>query len=239
MLKFNYSSGLYEYMLYQNAVNEEGEIENNYSDSDNNGYWAGFMNRWYGSADIFNNRVVPTEEQNERLLEVNRLGTSEERSHYVEEASLFVEFGAVHPESNCPFLMGRKSDAVVRQNYVNSILGVKLNELAGYRFKVEVSGIDLNGMTIKTDRESQSQINNTFSSMKNGLVETTDWKTKDGWIIIGQDELEPIARAVAIHVKKCFGTEKIVSEKLESITDWEELLSFGIQYEFDKEFNKL
>ncbi|HFU3176398.1 DUF4376 domain-containing protein [Escherichia coli] len=87
-----------------------------------------------------------------------------------------------------------------------------LNELAGIRWQRETGGLELSGMKVLTDRESQAQLTGAWQSLQAGLISETEWKAADGWMRVTLKELEPVARAVAVHVAKCFAAEKQVSE---------------------------
>ncbi len=90
-----------------------------------------------------------------------------------------------------------------------------LAELADLRWKHETGGITLpNGVEISTTREDQGMTDSAYSSLKNGLIPDTDWKGPNGWGVVTLAELEPIAQAVALHVRASFGAERIVAEQI-------------------------
>jgi hypothetical protein len=53
-----------------------------------------------------------------------------------------------------------------------------------------------------------------FVTLQSGMVDGIDWKGPDGWQRVTLTELEPVARAVAAHVQRCFTTERTVSEQI-------------------------
>ena len=110
--------------------------------------------------------------------------------------------------------------------------------LALYRYRFEVKGIELNGLFIPTDRSSQSMINGAYASLKNGLINTIDFKCIDKWETATLETLEPIAKAVAEHVQKCFSAERLVSEYIDSIEDIDILRKLDIQDLFNKQLNQ-
>ena len=51
------------------------------------------------------------------------------------------------------------------------------DDLADHRWKKETAGFTFpDGVTVRTDRESQSQIANAYSTLKNGLIPSTRFK---------------------------------------------------------------
>lgn len=90
-------------------------------------------------------------------------------------------------------------------------------ELATIRFAEEIAGVTLpDGSKVRTDRESQAQLSSAYQSLTQPFVDSIDWKSGSGWITVTQTELEPIARAVAQHVQRCFSAERRVAERIES-----------------------
>lgn len=82
-------------------------------------------------------------------------------------------------------------------------------EIAAKRWEVETGGITVAGVPIKTDRESQSQLISASTSLKSGLIADTPWKAADGsFTLVTQDDLEPVVKAVAVHVRSCFDAER-------------------------------
>lgn len=85
---------------------------------------------------------------------------------------------------------------------------LKLDEIAAMRWSREVGGIDVGGVQIKTDRESQAQLSSAFASLTGGLIPDTPWKAVEGWVRVTLDDIRPIAGAVAVHVRSCFDWEE-------------------------------
>lgn len=91
----------------------------------------------------------------------------------------------------------------------------KFNSLANLRYEKETSGIEVNGMKIKTDRESQSLINGAYVSTLINPSFTVDWKCENGWITLNAEQIAGIATLVANHVQSCFTREKEIAELIE------------------------
>ena len=107
-------------------------------------------------------------------------------------------------------------------------LPAKLEELAAHRYNVETSGITVNGLRVKTDRESQAQLNGAYSTLKAGFITETPWKAEGAWVPVTLETIEPVARAVALHVNQCFTAEEIVENQLRAIADNDELMSTDV-----------
>lgn len=98
---------------------------------------------------------------------------------------------------------------------LESVKADKLAEVANWRYMREVGGIDVGGVSVKTDRESQATISGAYSSLKDGLIASVDWKTSDGsFVVLGLQEVTAIAQAVAAHVQDCFTKEKTLVEQV-------------------------
>ena len=118
-----------------------------------------------------------------------------------------------------------KSSDQVQHDYLNLWKEELKKTVTDRRYSVETSGITLpNGVKIKTDRESQAQLSSAYSSLKNGLITDTQWKGDNGeWVLVTLTEIEPIAQAVAAHVRACFAAEKQHFESIDAITTFEGL----------------
>ena len=95
-----------------------------------------------------------------------------------------------------------------------------LAALADYRYQVETGGIEIDGQTILTDRESQAQLSSAYQSLTMPFVDSIDWKAADGWITVTEAELRPIAEAVAKHVQGSFTAERRAAESLGANDDY-------------------
>ena len=83
---------------------------------------------------------------------------------------------------------------------LGEVKAAKLAELASARYTEEVGGIVVGGVTIATDRESQSMLTGAYVSLKQGLMQSVNWKGDDGWVTATLTEIEPIAQAVGQHI---------------------------------------
>lgn len=108
--------------------------------------------------------------------------------------------------------------------------------LASHRFAVETNGLTLGDMQILTDRESQGQLNSAYVVLKNGLIPDTDWKAASGWGRLDLASLEPVAKAVAAHVRACFRGERVVQELIDAAKTLADILVVDVTGRFDQEY---
>lgn len=89
-----------------------------------------------------------------------------------------------------------------------------LEQLAQRRFDVETAGVEVAGVRIKTDRESQALVCNAFVSLTNELVPDVEFKAVSGWVRIDTSMIRAVAKAVAAHSRAVFAAEKVVDGKI-------------------------
>ena len=107
-------------------------------------------------------------------------------------------------------------------------------ELAAIRWEDETGGIELaDGSKAATDRESQSSIANTYSSLKEGFIPSTRWKSVSGWITVTLEDLAPLAKAVAVHVSDCFTKEETVSLQIDACVTVEEIEAIDLRQAYN------
>lgn len=93
-----------------------------------------------------------------------------------------------------------------------------LEDVAAKRWLVETGGVIVGGVPIKTDRESQAQLFSAYISLASGLIESTPWKAADGsFSLVTMAELEPVAQAIAAHVRSCFAAEQAHAEAISEL----------------------
>lgn len=109
-----------------------------------------------------------------------------------------------------------------------------LDALAAYRFEFETGGLDLaGGLHILTDRESQAQLSSAFVTLQSGLVPDTDWKAANGWEVVTLEQITPIAKAVAAHVRGCFRGERTVQNAIMAASTLAAIDAVDIRGQFD------
>lgn len=103
----------------------------------------------------------------------------------------------------------------------------KLQELSEARYLAETGGIEVNNLTIATDRESQAMLTGAYVSLKQGLVQTVNWKGDNGWSAVTLTEIEPIAQAVGQHVQACFTKESQLAAQVTAAATVEEVAAIA------------
>lgn len=99
----------------------------------------------------------------------------------------------------------------------------KLRELAAARYAEETGGVVVGSVTIATDRESQAMLTGAYVSLKQGLMQSVNWKGDDGWVAATLTEIEPIAQAVGQHIQACFTKEGQLAAQVKAATTVEEV----------------
>jgi hypothetical protein len=115
------------------------------------------------------------------------------------QVALNPEFYYSNMQADGTFITTEKSAEVVRS--------VLLAKVSAKRRQVEVQGIKIGNSIIATDRDSQAMIGNAYSSLKNGLISSINFKSDSGFVNFDLAGFEVIAKAVAEHVQSCFTIE--------------------------------
>jgi len=83
----------------------------------------------------------------------------------------------------------------------------KRSEIAAARWEAETAGIDVNGFTVRTDRESQALITGAALKAMQDSTYSCRWKTESGFVELTAPQILAIADAVRAHVQSCFDRE--------------------------------
>lgn len=102
----------------------------------------------------------------------------------------------------------------------------KLASLAAYRYEKEIGGIECNGISVKTDRESQSMLNGAITFFNWNPEAIINWKGTNGWVQVNRATLENVAKTVGAHVQTCFSQEKTHAEAIEALVTKEEVEAY-------------
>lgn len=95
------------------------------------------------------------------------------------------------------------------------------------RFLHETHGIAIEGLNIETTRDSQALIASTGLSAILDPEYRCNFKTLDGFVEIGAEQILAIAKAVRSHVQACFDRELDLLRALEARTYKDEMLAEG------------
>lgn len=90
---------------------------------------------------------------------------------------------------------------------MNSALGWLSGLAEGAGSAAETAGIDVNGFTVRTDRESQALITGAALKAMQDSTYSCRWKGVGGFIELTAPQILAIADAVRAHVQSCFDRE--------------------------------
>lgn len=79
--------------------------------------------------------------------------------------------------------------------------------IAARRYQAESGGITVSGVTVATDRDSQSLITGAALAATLDDSYSCNWKTGDGFVKLDAKTLLSIAKTVRAHVQACFDRE--------------------------------
>ena len=83
----------------------------------------------------------------------------------------------------------------------------KRSEIAAARWEAETAGIDVNGFTVRTDRESQALVTGAALQAIVDYDYECWWKTSEGFVHLSAEQIKYIAQLVRSHVQSCFDRE--------------------------------
>ncbi|UPT85178.1 DUF4376 domain-containing protein [Bradyrhizobium barranii subsp. apii] len=90
---------------------------------------------------------------------------------------------------------------------------------AAVRYDKEVGGISVGGMSVSTDRVSQSMINGAYNMAAHDASFTTKWKAENGnFTPLDAPTIIALAVAIGQHVAACFSTEADVVAQIDAGT---------------------
>ena len=100
----------------------------------------------------------------------------------------------------------------------------KRDEIAAARYAAETGGIEVDGVTIATDRGSQALLTAAVVTARLDLEFKTQWKCADGhFVTLDAMQLRAIGDAVIAHVEACFAREGELCEQIDAAQTPEEL----------------
>lgn len=136
---------------------------------------------------------------------------------YTQEAELEIpQVGATGGLIAGETMQVASADLMAGVTSIEEVRRRKLVDIANWRYAKEVGGVMVGSAMVRTDRESQAQITGAYTTLKNGLIASVNWKAADGsWVPLTLAEIEPIAAAVAQHVQACFNAEMALTEQVD------------------------
>jgi hypothetical protein len=99
--------------------------------------------------------------------------------------------------------------------------------VAAERFRRESVGVEVDGMQIETTRDSQALIASTGLSAILDPEYRCNFKTLNGFVEIGAEQILAIAKAVRAHVQACFDRELELLRAIEVGSYTDEMLKEG------------
>jgi len=106
---------------------------------------------------------------------------------------------------------------------IQSLKIAKRDELANERWKAEVSGIEINGMQILTDFNTQSKITAAYLMAYTNPTYTINWKTLDGFVTLNASQIMMIGNAIREHIQFQFDKEMELLELLDNAETEEDI----------------
>lgn len=95
----------------------------------------------------------------------------------------------------------------------------KKAEIAAARYMFESFRVNVSGLSISADRDSQAIIASTQAAMQAGILQSVQWKTADGtFATLDSAGVAAIAQAVTIHVQSAFNLEKQLVDQINAAT---------------------
>jgi Domain of unknown function (DUF4376) len=103
-------------------------------------------------------------------------------------------------------------------------------ELAAVRWQHETGGINVSGMAVPTDRETQTIVDRLVKAFDDGdLIDPVSFKRADGdWLTIDADTARQIKRLGAQHVQACFKRECALDGQIKAAADPQALAEIDI-----------
>ena len=83
----------------------------------------------------------------------------------------------------------------------------KKEQIASDRYDDEISGIEVNGVKINTERDSQALITGAALAAMRDNSYTLKWKSENGFIELNSEQVIAMANLVREHVQNCFNRE--------------------------------
>jgi hypothetical protein len=101
---------------------------------------------------------------------------------------------------------------------------LKRQEIADARFEAEVAGFTLQGMPVRTDRETQARLAQACMFAFANPTFETDWKLSNGTFVhLTAEQIIGVSQAVLTYVQGCFTKEAQLNLQIEAAEDAEQL----------------
>lgn len=101
-------------------------------------------------------------------------------------------------------------------------------EVADLRKQKEISGIDVSGSKIKTDKESQSSLVGAYVRLQQFPDAKIDWKADGSWVQLDKVAVDTMAALVGSYVQACFSAEKAHCDAIDKLKTFKKLVEYDI-----------
>lgn len=102
--------------------------------------------------------------------------------------------------------------------------------IAAARYEREIAGVEVNGVTIDTGRDSQALITGAAVAAMLDENYSLNWKTTSGFIHLTAPEIIAVAQVVRAHVQTCFDHEGELVSLVDAAQTAEELDAIEISF---------
>ena len=100
--------------------------------------------------------------------------------------------------------------------------------LADARYQHEVGGVAINGVLVKTDRESQATITGAYARASVNPATMVSWKADNGFVALDAEAIAMFGDAVFDHVQGCFSRERHLARLIDNAKTVESLMAIDI-----------
>ena len=179
-------------------------------------YWEQMVGKW-GHLDALSFSPISLDtEQQSRLDEINAIEW-EGIEIFTAEVEQYVSHNAVAEDVEAPFLQD-KSNTETNSNFEKLVKEQIKDEVRFIRWQKEVSGTSVNGMSLRTDANSQQRVGNLVTNILSDEDATYfDFESENGvWIEVNREMAIAIGKAVSQHVQACFTRCKELHQEIDS-----------------------
>lgn len=177
-------------------------------------HWEKMVGAWGHLENLSFTPITLTEDQESRLQEVNAENIP---NVFQGEVSNYVTHNAVSQEVEHPFFQSLITDERV-ENYAKVVKESVKDEVRHIRWLKETAGTSVNGISIRTDQNSQQRIGNLVTNMlADEEADSFDFEAEHGvWIEVDRETAISIGKAVSKHVQACFTRCKELHEEIDN-----------------------
>lgn len=166
--------------------------------------------------------IVAQVDGQDRPIKINTADTSEAAADLVtrlHDMGYNDAFYTDHPGTEAmAYVTADVANKTVSYNSSQHAIDVLLPKIAAYRYEIETGGITVDGVSVQTDRETQSKIMAARIKAQEDSTYSTKWKTPDGFVTLDASQILTIADAVHNHVQAAFETEATVEDEIKNGT---------------------